>query len=303
MCFGNTSFEYTADNRKKWNLGQRITSRIDLGSFTDINLLELSAQIYRQENSNISEHPHIGTVYVYCAPCVRQIQTSMNICCGLGVSKLLNFAVRVDDRIPCSCCPAPLGLVGLTSLRDRLREKDISRFAGKEECFDRPWIEQRIFAIEEEIFDRQSEISASSNIERIFTECRTDLQSVCVGVVVLGEVIHCSSMLEAIPFPVQARKPRETDIYQVQCIYAAGSSQIQNWKRQYIGSYTPRKYSNVDPLAASPSPKRRKTLSIASEDSDERKVGIHPSQSNISRKRQNGSRFLHTYDAPKSSEV
>ena len=240
LCFGKLGFQFNANCRNRWNLGQRIADSIKLSELTYADIDTINAQTYKPELDKNQIVP-LGTVYIYCAPCVRQIHTSWQLCYGSGISRLLSFAVRVDDRVPCSCCPATLGLAGLISLRDKLKETDALSTDKRAECFDQPWIEQRIFAMEEEMFEVQYEESVTNNISRIFSECESERQSRCAGIVILGELIPCSAMLDATPFAMQARKARETDIYQVQYCY---NSKIQQWtwERKYTGSYSPRKY-------------------------------------------------------------
>jgi hypothetical protein len=44
----------------------------------------------------------LKVVYVYCAPSACQIQTAVDLCRGRGISEFLDFAVRIDERIPSS---------------------------------------------------------------------------------------------------------------------------------------------------------------------------------------------------------
>ena len=245
---------FASDPPHRWNLGKRITSRINLRNLLSIDGCDLSrlqsriveyettvsVKMSPRERLPPQERPRIpmATVHVYCAPCVRQIHTAFDICRGSNISPLFEFSIRVDDRIPSSCCPDTKGIDGLVSLINWIKETEyetpwkLARGQSSLHLLDRPWIEERIYQAEQETYQPSYWDDPPGNIRRIYNEVSFESGEKSI-VVILGEVGPISLMMECPPFPQDARKPRETEMFE---IYRPRNS--ETWLRNYIGSYS-----------------------------------------------------------------
>jgi hypothetical protein len=102
------------------------------------------------------------------------------------------------------------------------------------EFLDRPWLEQRLYHLEEEREKRESRTltKPSATLNRIFEAPANDIK--CAGLIVLGEADVCKSMMQLGTFPIHARVPRATEIFMMKW-WAWGG---KGWTREYLGTYT-----------------------------------------------------------------
>jgi hypothetical protein len=94
-----------------------------------------------------------GVVFVYCGPCACQIQTALDICRGKGIEQYQEFAVRIDDRIPTSCRRMTTSFKLLSSFRDYIGKLvPANHLYELSNHIDLPWLEQRIYKLEQEAY-------------------------------------------------------------------------------------------------------------------------------------------------------
>jgi Prion-inhibition and propagation len=180
-----------------------------------------------------------GTMYVYCGLCTCALRTALSICETEERVRVECF-VRPDDRIETSCQSAGTPLNRLICLLDMLksieampideaREFDNANLA----LIDRVWLEQRIYQLEEEFYDEVTNKDRIDAGAELFEELK-DSNSSRTVIVILGELEACQWMMQTPPFPRTARMPKETEIHQL--------SGAPNWKRDFLGTFTPRHY-------------------------------------------------------------
>ena len=88
----------------------------------------------------------IARVLFYCSPCACQIHTAINLCTRLN-SKMIEAAIRLDDRIVSSCCAAFDRISGLRSILEYILAAEAELETGMPSIgywVDRTWMEQRL---------------------------------------------------------------------------------------------------------------------------------------------------------------
>ncbi len=62
-------------------------------------------------------------LYIDCGPCLCQIWTAFRICEGAQgpAEALFQLCVRIDDRLPATCCQVSSGTAGLAAVVDQIR--------------------------------------------------------------------------------------------------------------------------------------------------------------------------------------
>ena len=120
--FSNQSLSFSCDYPYKWNLDRRLLDHVDALIYIDLD--EMRNRRYEQMRigNQLPDIDPLGVVYVYCAPCACQMQTAADLCRGRGISKFLDFALRIDERIPSGCHRMTTGLALLSSLRNYANE-------------------------------------------------------------------------------------------------------------------------------------------------------------------------------------
>ena len=232
---------FTTGSYAQWNLGKRIANLLPLQNITTTDTERQYYRVIEDEKEGKARLQSLATVYVYCPPCVCQIETAYDLCIGYGISPLLNFVIRIDDRIPVDCCSETTGIHGLVSLNNKIKEIEDSDYwpmgdiGPKTHYIDRPWIERRVYEAEQETYQPSFWDNPSQNVNRIFGEVWGESNKKAI-VVILTELEHCSLMVESPPFPQEPRKPRETEIFEFH-----HDNLSWKWLRTYAGSYCPRK--------------------------------------------------------------
>ncbi|MCJ1476074.1 hypothetical protein MMC13_004739 [Lambiella insularis] len=154
---------------------------------------------------------------------------------------------------------------------------------------DRPYIEQRLYEMEEELYEPTSSIPSLKPVTSILKDFQSDMK--CVGVVFLGEGDCFSHVMNSALFVPRSRMPIESQIFEATRVW--GPNGVQGWDREFMGTFTPKNYKpnmssahNI-PLVTStqgslfpgaiprqtsppltPSSKRRKTTSSTGEESE-----------------------------------
>jgi hypothetical protein len=200
----------------------------------------------------------IAKMFILCPPCLCQIHTAMRICQGAEVSPLLEFCIRIDDRLPSSCCRGRQPSERLkyidkeiVDLEARLTHSFASSIAAARQIgrIDCPWLQKRIFQVEEDVIEASFAEDPSGIVSDMLADC-TDKRLPKAGIVVLGELSCCSVILEDVFMTRSPRKPRETDIYELKLSRDEGA-EVDRWSRAYVGSYA--RKSTAKP--AKPEPK------------------------------------------------
>ena len=161
---GSLSLSYDRPNflpeKSMPTFGERITKAIN-AQFSDETLLML-----QQPNDGISEIQDLALqaslplarVDVYCAPCACAIQTAIKLCSAES-SRLISYEVKVDDRVPVSCCSTSSMIDRLNSLLIKIQEHEAGLLKNQSNLntlwikfLDRVWIEQRIHELEGNIY-------------------------------------------------------------------------------------------------------------------------------------------------------
>jgi hypothetical protein len=122
--------------------------------YIDLDEIRNRRYQYMRVENELPDIDPLGVVYVYCAPCACQIQTVVDLCRGRGISEFLDFAVRIDERIPSSCRRMTTGLALLSSLRNYANEIVANgQSHHRTDYNDWPWLEQRIYKFEQEAYE------------------------------------------------------------------------------------------------------------------------------------------------------
>ena len=137
------------------SIGKRIAATLTPSSFTDVDL-NILAQKSEDDNAIQRTCLPVANIYVYCPPCACLISTAPSICTYTGshTETFFEFYVRPDDRLISSCCPSEDRSLGLTSLVQTIKDKEITEWnptylSSPFRRLDRQWMEQRLFEIEE----------------------------------------------------------------------------------------------------------------------------------------------------------
>lgn len=127
------------------------------------------------------------------------MQTATDIASALGGDRL-KVLVRPDDRIATSCLPSPTDrivvLQALLAHLDALEPNPTFPWTA----LDRTWLDQRLYAMGSDDFGARPESRATSSMVDIFSALGNE-QGPFAGLIVVGEVDVCISLLKAEPFP------------------------------------------------------------------------------------------------------
>jgi hypothetical protein len=250
VCF-NECHSFAIGSRHRWNIGSQLADCFD---WPELFASERKARTcdgilkYEKDGFITNDSWPIATAYIYCPPCVCQVQTALRICRGVGVPLSLDFRIRIDERLPSSCYEGPQALGRLTSLDRRITDilenshpKDPSKIRDINNI-DRPWLEQRIFKLEEETAGSSRSEDPFGTLSDIFASSGDKILA-SAAVIILGEVDYCTLVLEDIFKFKSARKPREADLWELRPVWDI-AIQGEKWERKYLGTYTRRQRPN-----------------------------------------------------------
>ena len=239
---------HLAYETEPWNLASRLLSRI---SFSKVGF-DVKKLPELQRDVGIKGKPLIikkDRVYIYCAPCLCQVWTAFRICNDAeGLAKtLLQFCVRVDNRLVATCCQASSGAGGLAAIVDQIRSIEMdgkhleSPYQGKNiKHIDRDWIDGILYNQEDELF-QPSAIGEARSLSFIFDYGSTEEVA---AIIVLGERDHLVPMLQYSPFQKPERTLRENQFFQVMT-EDFGAADEWSWSLFYLGSFTAKKTPTV----------------------------------------------------------
>ena len=247
FSYGNQQYStdpsHLAYETQPWDLASRLLSTI---SFSKVGFdwkklpeLQMDAAIDLKELLIKKDK-----VYIYCAPCLCQVWTAFRICNGAqgAAEALLQFCVRIDDRLTATCCQASSGTAGLAAIVDQVRSIEMdgentypSYQRTNIKHIDRDWIDQRLYDQEDELF-HMSAVGEARSLSFIFDHHSA---SDVAAVIVLGERDHLVPMLQYSPFQKSERTLRENQFFQVKRTAIAINK--WSWSLKYLGSFTAKK--------------------------------------------------------------
>lgn len=230
---------HLADETEPWHLASRLLSTIN---FTRIgfDLKKLSELQRDAEFEGGQLRIYKAKVYIYCAPCLCQVWTAFRICNGAqgAAELLLQFCVRIDDRLTATCCQASSGTAELAAIIDQVRSIELDGAAYQRtniRHIDRDWIDQRLYDQEDELF-QASAVGEARSLSFIFDHHSTSDLS---AVIVLGERDHLVPTLQYSPFQKSEKTLRENQFFQVKRQVVAINE--WSWSLKYLGNFTAKK--------------------------------------------------------------
>jgi hypothetical protein len=210
-------------------LGYRLLGNAKIADRDELEVIVSRRYEYLKACDRFPDHEYLKAVYVYCAPCACQIQTAINLCRGKGVSEFLRFFIRIDERILSSCRRMAQGIELLSSLQDRLEEYP-------QEYIDCPWLEQRI-----EYLDREEYAPRNANPTSLLAEILSQKLETLLeveAIIIIGEAQFCAPMLDSPPFPIEPRKTKERDYFEISYSIVSITPLKISWKKN-VSALTP----------------------------------------------------------------
>ena len=226
----------------KLTFGNRITKAINpVFSYDSLQILQQSNYEFPEiQKLALEASLPLVKVDVFCAPCACAIQTAIRLCHAES-SPLIRYEVKVDDRVPVSCCANSSKINHLNSLLIKIQEHDAGLLINQSHLntawigfLDRVWIEQRIYELETNLYTGEDSKSDKWGIVELL---KTLTSQYCL---LLGEIDRCLWILQTEPFPWTPRMPKANEIYQVH-------RQSKCWHRKFLGSFTPRNFKSQAP--------------------------------------------------------
>ena len=238
-----TDPSHLANETHPWDLASRLLSTICiLGTAMDMDTLPALQRDAQLEGKELPVEKE--KVYIYCPPCICQVWTAFRICKGAKGPEeaLLQFCVRIDDRLTATCCRASSNTAKLISITEQIRSIEMDGkhlypfYQGKNiKYIDRDWIDQRLYDQEDELF-QASAVGEARSLAFIFDQFpKKDVSAV----IVLGERDHLVPMLQYPPFQKYEKTLRENQFFQVK--RQAATTNEWSWSLKYLGSFTAKK--------------------------------------------------------------
>ena len=224
--FGVQYPSYLSEFRTCWDLGERLNAQIDLSHYTKDRVGDLPKSYHYDPIKGLAE------VRIYVAPCKRQISIADFICRGASSLHCLDYYVRVDDRLPASCCSASSGYERLSSLLSLM--KDLRCSTG---WLDRLWLEQRLYDIDGDID------SNPVTLETLFKDglrnvygC-DDVTNPLAAIMLVGESDLVNNVMNAPPFSPNPRMAQPNQFFRCGPEYDYESDEkIDCLRRTFLGS-------------------------------------------------------------------
>ena len=286
-----TDPSHLANEIRPWDLPSRLLSTIELsGIGIDMEKLPELQRDAQIEGKQLAIKK--GRVYIYSAPCLCQVWTAFRICNGANGPEeaLLQFCVRIDDRLTATCCRASSGIAGLAAVVDQIRSIEMegnhlspSYLRNNIKYIDRDWIDQRLYEQEDELF-QVSAFDEERSLSFIFNRLRP---MNVAAVIVLGERDHLVPMLQYSPFQKSERTLRENQFFTVK---RGGDATIgRSWSLKYLGNFTAKKTQSAQTNNSNANhPQGQQSLhesSITGVPSDSRNREVSPSTSTSIKRR------------------
>lgn len=134
-------------------------------------------------------------LYIYCPPCLYHLHVALAIC-----AHIVGFRgiIRVDDRLPVSCCPATETLRRVTELEALLTnierewmEESVFTRSWISSHFDIPWLQRR------KLIGSTAAGTESFSLKSYLQQERDDPR--CSAIIVSAPVSTCERLLRLLP--------------------------------------------------------------------------------------------------------
>ena len=174
-----------------------------------------------------------GQVDVYCPPCLCALKTALDASFYQNDS-VYDISVKVDDRLPCTCCPIEDTIGRLRAFLVYLDDVDSGVISTGSNLYlrriDRPWIERRVYILQGQLLEEQlfTRIDQVGDFLREFG----DQDDETVKLIIL-EAIEAVWILKRKPFESPTLRPEERQILELR--YNAAERVI---KSHYCGTFT-----------------------------------------------------------------
>ena len=204
-----------------------MTAQIDLSNFTKTSIDDLNA-LYKEDSRR-----KLADVRIYVAPCKRQINTAIDICISAASStNSLDYYVRVDDRLPASCCSDPSRLQRLSSL---ISWEKLHGFQTR--WLDRMWLEQRLYDIDGDLDADPVTLDNLLENKLVNVYGCTDVTKPLAAIFLIGECGLISKVLNTRPFSPSPRIPKPNEFFQ--CGPDGSETKYNDFRlfRHFLGSF------------------------------------------------------------------
>ncbi|MCJ1398699.1 hypothetical protein MMC11_001900 [Xylographa trunciseda] len=230
---------FTCYNLAQWNLGRRILAKAKR-SFEEISEAESRRIEICKATGELPDVIPIDRVYIHCGPCACAIQTALKLTWVNRASEYVDYAIRIDERLPTSCRRSSAAIEVLAAIHDtidgyQVTYGDKSKSIGFIDC---PELEKQIYNLEQET---TSHFGPANILHTILNEYQDIKHANSVAaIVIIAEADTIHSSLEGQRFYSEARKPRDTDIFTFEF---AQENDEWKWRRRYEGAYSRSKKS------------------------------------------------------------
>lgn len=206
----------------------------------------------------------LASVIVYVAPCTRLVSTAYSVCRNVGTrkSQLLEFSLRIDDRLCSSCSRNSKGSERLKQLVSSCREEETFSNPCTAELLkflDLTWIEQRLYGLEGD----EEAPTETRNIGHIFREesnKRPDEK--LAAILVIGEEEEIVEIMNLLPLKRDPRVPRAREFFELKKSWDSAARRW-TWFRKFVGRYTRNFRLEETRISSSPEMSSRTTPSTA----------------------------------------
>lgn len=171
-------------------------------------------------------------VFIYIAPCERLISQAIALILESrwAVGKTFLHLIRVDDRLPVSCCKDGTGLIRIASILRQLSDSTLAPSSNLS-FLDRMWLEQRIYDTDVEERQNESIAEPSDNFIRCYREDIYSPNEIVAAIIQVGEEDQLRELMSLKPFPRHPHVPAATEMY------AIHTGHDRHFQRRFLGTY------------------------------------------------------------------
>ena len=205
------------DNSRIWGLGQRFEDLIvrkkqTYGADKIEKIAEANYDL-QQELLDAYKNQQKQLCTILCPPCRCAIRDAL-IISGQSDGDVLGYTVRIDDRIPASCCTEIGKLQLLRTFAQRLCEYDEVLLTEPDNAnllkhIDRSYLEQRIYDLETKAYENERYLPIRPQVSQLFNE-GPKYDNIAIY---MGEAITCSWIIQTAPFVWSPRVPKERELF------------------------------------------------------------------------------------------
>jgi len=259
------------DSAKKWGLGPKLRSAVKNGQ--DLTKVEETLEKVSNMSYEIQEKvadlltPISADVrpssrmHIYCAPCRCAVRTAL-ILSRQGISAKTTF-VRIDDRIPSTCCDARDITTQLRSFIATVNARELSQVDWfpidsrqvDVDYIDKEWIENRVYTLDSELYEGEVNEDRVKSIGRFLDDIEKGEN---MHSVVLLEATSGAWILQTPPFRTSPLVAKQLEVFNYRCTRSSWSGVSFEKKGIYRGTFTPSKLNFPEPDLESPRNKRQR---------------------------------------------